>query len=145
MRFLKPVLFVAIALFVFSSAAQAQCKVFTKKKCIPYLPPYVNNGQYNGATLFEGESADLLMTFYSGQDYRLLVCAQDVFSGPVKYRVMDSDGTELYNNDKNPDQPWDFSVGYTQTLKVEIDVPASNSASELVKSGCVSILIGFKE
>jgi hypothetical protein len=35
----------------------AQCKSFTKRKCLPHLAPYMNNGQLNTATMSPGQTA----------------------------------------------------------------------------------------
>ena len=53
-----------LALFILlagiSESASAQCKNFTKKKCLSELSEYTGNGQYNGAVMFEGEEATLV-------------------------------------------------------------------------------------
>ncbi|MGD1846207.1 MAG: hypothetical protein ACFB10_12525 [Salibacteraceae bacterium] len=134
------VLVVSIASF---SDAGAQCKNFTKRKCIPQMAPYINNGQYNGATLFEGETASVMMTFYSGQDYRLIVCSQDILKGTY-FEIKDEDGNLLYTNKDKDSDVWDFNVASTQQLMVEVTVPQT-STHDVKNSGCVSILVGFLE
>ena len=129
----------------FSLAAQG-CKGFTKKNCLPGLSPYVNNGQINSTTLFEGDSASLRMTFYSLLDYRLMVCSHPVLGDKVRFRVKDLDGEELYNSENSDKNTWDFRVNSTQELLIDVVAPEDPAnVSETVPSGCVSILLGFKE
>lgn len=121
-----------------------QCKSFSKKNCIPSLLPYNHNGQLNNITLMPGESAELLMTFYSGQDYRLMVCGHPIL-GEINFKVSDKDKKEIYNS-KNAKSSsiWDFKVASTQQLILEIEVPESESKTKIMEIGCVSVLVGFK-
>jgi hypothetical protein len=141
---LKKVAIVAMAI-VFPFIVNAQCKGFTKKECMPSLKPYVYNGQLNSAVLNEGDVAELLLTFYSGQDYRIFVCAQDML-GNIEFKLLDTDrNTIFYNKDHDLVKFWDFKSNSTQQLIVQVRVPVAEVKSEIVQSGCVSILAGFKE
>ncbi len=126
----------------------AQCKSFTKKRCLPYLNPYIHNGQLNSATLMAGEKAELFMTFYSGQEYRLSVCAQPVFENVV-FRVLDKNRKQLYNSADHKSDNWDFYMSTTQQLFVEVSIPTSANktkmVAEMIESGCVAVLVGFKQ
>lgn len=134
-----------IAALLFAGAAAGQCKTFAKNSCMPKILPYIHNGQLNTTTLMAGEHAELQMTFYSGQEYRLMVCSQAVL-GQVSFRILDINRKELYNSkNDNYAASWDFKVAATQQLYIEIEVPASDSPNQIVPSGCVSILVGFKQ
>lgn len=123
----------------------SQCKGFTKKECLPVLEPYLYNGQLNSAVLNEGDVAELLLTFYGGQDYRILVCSQDML-GSVEFKLFDTERNEIFSNkEHNLANVWDFNAKSTQQLIVQVKVPAPATKVDLVKNGCVSILIGFKE
>jgi hypothetical protein len=140
---------VLAALFILDgSKAFAQCKSFTKKRCLPQLNPYFHNGQLNSATLMAGEKAELLMTFYSGQDYRLSVCAQPVFENVI-FRVLDKNRKQIYSSENHNSNNWDFHMATTQQLFIEVSVPNSANKTkmiaEMVESGCVSVLVGFKQ
>ncbi len=120
----------------------AQCKTFTKNDCKPKLDPYIYNGQLNSAVLNEGDVAELMLTFYSNQDYRLVVCGVPEL-GKIMFRLVDNEGKEIFSNkDHNYVDTWDFHTNSTQQLTVEISVPET-STSQLAKTGCVSILVGF--
>ncbi len=122
---------------------QAQCKTFIKNECKPKLDPYIYNGQLNSAVLNQGDIAELMLTFYSNQDYRIVVCDDNL--GDVTFRLLDVEGKELFTNaDHGYTDTWDFSTNSTQLLVVEVSVP-ENTTNEDTKSGCVSILVGFKE
>ena len=49
---------VFFSLFTFTSIyANAQCKGFTKRNCLPELAPYMSNGQLNAAQFVPGEKS----------------------------------------------------------------------------------------
>lgn len=134
----------SIGLLSFNS--QAQCKRFTEKQCLPNLAPFTNNGQINNATLFEGDSASLVMTFYSLLDYRLMVCSHEVLGKGVHFKVRDNDGNILFNSSEASKNYWDFRVNSTQDLMVSVIAPeSSENVTDIPASGCVSVILGFKE
>jgi hypothetical protein len=129
-----------------SFGASAQCRAVAKKQCFPQLLPYIQNGQFNSVRLSPGETAELQVTFYAGQNYRLMVCAEGVL-GDVNFKVMDADKQELYNSKKAKDdkKQWDFNVTSTQQFFVFVEVPPSDSPTKFIPEGCVSVLVGFKK
>lgn len=148
MRKILLVIFAVVVGLSFSNNVYSQCKSFTKKRCLPHLTPYIHNGQLNSTTLMAGEKAELLMTFYSGQEYRLRVCAQEVFES-VTFRVLDKNRKQIFNSADTEAEFWDFYMSSTQQLFIEVSVPESANktkmVAEMIESGCVAVLIGFKE
>ncbi len=137
-------------LFIFSLIlglqlnVSGQCKTFTKNECKPKLDPYIYNGQLNSAVLNEGDVAELMLTFYSNQDYRILVCGAEEL-GKIEFVLKDANGQELFTNaDHDYIDFWDFRTKSTQQLTVEVHVPQTSNG-EQYKSGCVSILVGFRD
>ncbi len=122
----------------------AQCKLFTKKRCLDMIDGYTNNGQYNGALLFEGDEATMIQTFYSRQDYRLAVCSQSILSDSVYFEVLDFGDNLLYSSRGKESNIWDFNLESTQQLKVHVVVPRLRSSNSMKQNGCVSILVGFR-
>lgn len=137
--------FVLAFAFAAPQLASAQCKSFTKKNCREPLEDYTGNGQYNGATMFEGEEATLSQTFYSGQEYRLFVCSHESISDSLYFEVMDYRKNVLYSSRGKEEKIFDFSLESTQQLKIRVVVPDLGTANNLKKNGCVSIMVGFKK
>ena len=136
-------LFAFVGLFSLSSSAQ--CKSFTKRKCVPQLAPYKFNESFNAATLAPGEEAEVNLTFYSGQEYRIVVCSQSII-GDVNWQVVDGANSVLFESlADEPQSSFDLKVLDTQQLKVKVSVPDQKTANEMVHEGCVAILIGFQE
>lgn len=137
-----------IAIFLVASASTnsyGQCKHFTKKNCLPTLAPFIHNGQLTSASLSPGDSADVMMTFNADKEYRILTCSQEVI-GNVEFKVLDKNRKVLYESEKGAQNPyWDFKVANTQQFIVQIVVPEKKLSNNIVPTGCVSILIGFKD
>lgn len=137
---------VAIGFMAFTvTLATAQCNVFVKKKCLPKISPFTQNGQMNTTTLSPGQKTSLNLTFYSGQDYRILVCGEPIL-GDLSFKILDMQKKVVFDSQKN-DYPdfWDFKVKNTQQFVVEVQVPESESTSSVLPTGCVSIMVGFKK
>jgi hypothetical protein len=128
------------------SIASAQCRSFAKKKCMPAMSPYKFNETFNAAQLAPGEEATVALTFYSGQEYRLLICAHPIL-GQVNWKLLDASGNSLFeSNADNPQDSFDFKVATTQKLTVQIDVPAgAKGGNGMLRVGCVNILVGYME
>ncbi|WP_321295101.1 hypothetical protein [Marinifilum fragile] len=121
----------------------AQCNEYTKKECIPLLNPYTFNGQLNNAVLSQGETAELQLTFYKDQEYRILVKGETQL-GKLQFQLFDTEYNLLYDNaDENHTNIWDFMVESTDDFIIRVLIPENMTKGE-IESGCVSILIGFR-
>lgn len=123
--------------------SDAQCRAFTKNQCLPLLDGYVQNDNYNSAMLIPGDDAELLLTFYGGKEYRLVVCAHPIL-GSVDYEITDTNGDSIYRGNTAGGNSFDFKMVNTQQLIVKLHVPDQKSAVS-VHEGCVSVLVGSKE
>ncbi|HBX49601.1 MAG: hypothetical protein A2W98_05935 [Bacteroidetes bacterium GWF2_33_38] len=137
-------LIVATAItFAFATESNAQCKNFAQKICKLELLPYIHDGIYNATTLAEGETAELFKTFYSGQEYRLAICGDDMLPR-VEFEVLDGERNVLFSNkNNNYSKVWDFKLESSQQLIISIQVPTNDKMSDQLASGCVAVLVGF--
>ena len=144
------IILLLVFFFALPSISLAQCNEYTKKECIPQLTPYTFNGQLNAAVLSEGETAELQLTFYKDQEYRILVKGEKNL-GNIHFQLFDTDYNLLYDNaDENYTRTWDFMVESTDDFIIRVVVPESKTKQDIqkvkhnIESGCVSILIGFR-
>lgn len=124
-------------------ASDAQCRAFTKNRCLPLLEGYVQNDNYNSAMLVPGDEAELLLTFYGGKEYRMVLCAHPIL-GRVDFEVSDTNGDSIYKGNSEEGQVFEFKMANTQQLIVKIMVPKQQSAVSS-HEGCVSVMLGSKE
>lgn len=127
-------------LLIFSSA-YSQCRTFVKSSCSEAMGDYIPSENFNGAKLSPGDMAELRITFYAGEKYRLLICSHPMI-GNVDFQVLDKAGVTLYNNtEDNQSDHFDFSLVGTQELTIVLKVSPENK-SALNPQGCVAILVG---
>ena len=142
MKTIQIILFVVGALS-FNTAFSQQCKSFVKNNCREAMGDYIPGENFNSAKLSAGDEAELEMTFYSGEDYRLLICNHPVL-GQVEFQVLDSKGTVLFDNTaKENTDHFDFRVAGTKTFIIKLKAPPASDTS-LNPQGCVAILVGRK-
>ncbi len=140
----KAILLVSIFSFAILGDVTAQCsKTWVRKKCIPKISPFIHNGQMNTTQLKEGGKMQTTLTFYSGQDYRILICSEETLEN-ISFVVSDLNGKIIFDSkEHNNTDVWDFKVKTTTELKVEVDA-GKNETGTGTASGCVTILVGFK-
>ena len=144
MRIFRIIPVVALLLVANAFNANAQCKAFAKKVCIPELGAYTHDGNYHAAILVEGEEAELYKTFYSDMEYRVSVCGEDKLP-EVEFKVLDANKNVLYSNkDASYAKTWDFKLQSSQQLKLVVKVNSLNKPGDTPASGCVAIMFGFK-
>jgi hypothetical protein len=130
--------------FTAPGLSYAQCKGFTKKKCMPQLGDYVPAENYNSLQMFDGEEAELNLVFVENHDYRIVICSHPIL-GDVNYQIKTLQGEIVYSNvDHEGSNIFEFSTTSTEKLQIIISVPESESSTGMVQPGCVSILVGNK-
>jgi hypothetical protein len=126
-------------------ASSAQCRAFTKNKCLPQLEGYVQNDNYNSAMLVPGDEAEVLMTFYANKEYRLLVNGAPVLP-ELEWELRDTNDDLVFSSKQSTSANkglFDFKMASTQQLIVRVRVPKEDSV--IAHEGCVVILSGYKE
>jgi hypothetical protein len=141
-RLVRPAFLVAAV--ALSLTASAQCRSFAKNKCVPELAPYKFNETFNAAQLAPGEEAEVSLTFYSGQDYRVMVCTHPIL-GEVNWKLVDENNKVIFESlADEPKHHFDLKAANTVPMKVVVWVPTKGS-NAMVHVGCVAIMVGFKE
>lgn len=137
-----PVLILLI--FITAGSADAQCKTFARRTCLPELGTYTHDGNYHATVLTEGEEAELYKTFYSDMEYRMSVCGDEKLP-PVEFIVYDASRNVLYSSkEANYTKTWDFKLQSSQQLRIVLKVNSSGTQGVTPSSGCIAIMFGFK-
>lgn len=136
-----PLAALALVMMFTAADAAAQCRTFTKKRCLPQLEEYVQNDNYNTAVLIPGDEAELELTFFGDRAYRLLVCGHPVL-GDLTFQVLDSRGNGIYDSSDKESDHFDFRVANTQQMTIRVQVPETEAVIQ--HEGCVSIMVGSK-
>lgn len=132
------------SLLLMCTAAQAQCKAFAKNKCAPDMAPYKFNENFNAAQLSPGDEAEVALTFYSGQEYRVAVCVHPIL-GEVNWKLVDENNKIVFESlADEPKHFFDLKAASTTQLRCIVWVP-TKAKTDMVHVGCVAIMQGFKE
>ncbi|MDQ3192781.1 MAG: hypothetical protein M3Q58_14395 [Bacteroidota bacterium] len=124
-------------------SVMAQCNAFMKLKCNPVLKPYMSSGQVFNSTLLSDDKAKLLLTFYEGMNYRIVVCGQKEL-GNIQMRLKDGKNKVVFTGTVEESNFWDLKVDATQVMTIEVITPAVEGTEKQINSGCVSLMVGFK-
>ena len=143
MKFLiKKTLPVFLLFFILPILTNAQCEQFAKQNIWKTkLYPYIHDGIYNTQKLTQGETVELYKTFFSGQDYRILICADNNLP-KIEFKILDVNRNIIFDNkENNLSNIWDFYFNTNLQTIISIHVPANNNVNKQL--GCVAILIGY--
>jgi len=133
-----------VGLFFSVQIVNAQCLSFAKSIAKPKLEPYTHDGNFNATIIEEGESAELNKTFFSGEEYRLVLAAMDALPKNIRIRVLNQQRKVIFDNaDHDYAYIWDFKAESTESLIVHIKVP-EDVDSDVIKGGCIAIMFGIK-
>ena len=139
---MKHIFRILLLVLAFNTASFGQCNGFAKKS-ISKLKPYLNTQHVFSTVLLNGDKTQLSSTFYYGDEYRLLISAQDQL-GKIQLNIKDIDGNVIFTTKAYGTIMWDFNVESTQDLTLEVITPPAPATQAEDKGGCVSIVIGFK-
>lgn len=132
-----------VLLTMVGGGANAQCKGFAKKKCMPQLAPFAHDGKMNLASVWPGDKADLMMTFYANTPYRVVVCSTSPL--PVDYKVKDLEGNVILESNTNEKPYIEFKVQATQQLIVEVGVrKPAKKLNDMAYQECLGVFVGLK-
>lgn len=139
---MKNILRILFIVLVYNTASYGQCNGFAKKS-LSKLKPYLNTQQVFGTVLLNGDKTQVSSTFYYGDEYRLLISADDKL-GKIQLNVKDANGVVVYSTKAYGSIMWDFNVESTQDLTLEVVTPEAAAGQATDNSGCVAIIVGFK-
>lgn len=120
--------------------ASAQCDSIAKICSENVTADYISDGQSYRALLIGDQVAEFQATFYGGSTYRIAGCS-GFTDGNLIFEIYDEDHNQLFASSEYKNTPfWDFEFGSTVNCTIEAKLNAVN-----VKSGCGTMVIGFKQ
>src|ERR1043165_4414482 len=138
---MKKIFGILLIVLAANTAGFAQCNGFAKKS-LGRLKPYLNTQQVFSTVLLNGDKTQLSQTFYYGDEYRLLITADEKL-GKIQLNIKDANGAVVFTTKGYGTIMWDFNVESTQDLTLEVLTPAA-AADKEEQGGCVAIVVGFK-
>lgn len=122
------------------------CTDYHQYHCLYADYTFFYSRQSKSALFRQGQSSELKIVAYSGEDYYLSVCAHRKF-GEVNYRILEDNAGRkvIYDNAKdNYAESITFSNVVTRNLIIEVSVPEGDDKSSNDRR-CVGIVIQFRK
>lgn len=142
MRTMTMKVFLAAIVIGFASitTVSAQCDSIAKVCAENITADYISDGQSYRALLNGDEVAEFRATFYGGSTYRIAGCS-GFTDGNLIFEIYDQEHNQLFASSEYKNTPyWDFEFASTVDCTIEAKLNTYN-----VKSGCATLVIGFKE
>jgi len=136
-----------ISAFLLPLLANAQdCTDYHQYHCL-YADYTFFYSKQSKSTLFKpGQTSELKIVTYSGEDYYIAVCAHRKF-GNVHFRILEdnADRKVIYDNaDDNYSESIVFTNDITRNLILEVSVPEVEGSNSTERR-CVGVVIEFRK
>ncbi len=128
----------------FSSAQD--CTDYHQYHCLYADYTFFYSKQSKSALFRQGQTSELKIIAYSGEDYYISVCAHRKF-GDIKFRIIeDNAGRRVIYDNANDDysETVTFTNEVTRNLIIEVSVPEGDSKSSKDRR-CVGVVIQFRK
>jgi len=138
-------------LIAFSGISSAQCKAKQLvKECKPNIAPYQYDSYALNEIVFDSIKPKVIeveFTAFAGQQYKLVFSASS-FTEDLKLNVYDKNQrskkrNKIYDSENGIEKHWIFEPAKAGTYYIDYEVPKSANGKK--KTGCVVMLIGYKE
>lgn len=140
---IKKLLLLILFIIPLSSFSQ-ECFEYHKASCIPEPSRFTYNyNNYSVSYLFKaGQIRSYSVKLYTGKDYRITLCGDDVFNGVILFKIQRDDGVVIYDNSlHNYQLNIEFSSVKTQDVDIIIEAPQVVSLDSFEIVGCIGVLI----
>lgn len=111
--------------------------------CKPQLGGYVFSGKPATTILSPGDESEIMLTFYSKQEYKIVVCMQPLLAAAT-FEVVDMEDNSIFDSKQTKANSFEFKMGATQQLKVKIHIPEAKNMVDNYDMACLSVLVGIK-
>ncbi len=143
---MKKTIYLIIGLFLAQILIQGQdCTGYHQYHCTYADYTFFYSRQSKSVLLKPGQSTELKIVAYSGEDYYVAVCAHNKF-GDLNFRILEDNAerTVIYDNkDDKYAESIIFSNEVTHNLIVEVNVPITNKSEN--ERRCVGVIIEFRK
>jgi hypothetical protein len=145
---MKNIILILFALIVFTPVvSNAQdCTDYHQYHCMYADYTFFYSRQSKSALFKQGQSSELKIVAYTGEDYYIAVCAHKKF-GNIRFRLLeDNEGRKvIYDNaTDNYAESLTFSNEVTRNMILEVSVPEGD-ASDASDRRCVGVVIEFRK
>ena len=146
---MKKLLFIILIILFVSQASESfaqDCTDYHQYHCLYADYTYFYSRQSKSALFRKGQTSELKIVAYSGEDYYVSVCAHRKF-GNIQFRILEDNEQRnlIYDNAKNDfAESITFSNTITRNLIIEVTVPEGDN-KDVLDRRCVGVVIEFRK
>lgn len=143
---LRYVFSLTLIIVPFTLAYMQDCTDYHQFHCQYADYTFFYSRQSKSALFKRGQSSELKIIAYGGEDYYVAVCAHRKF-GDIHFRIMEDsqDSTLIYDNaDDEYSESIVFSNEVTRNIIIEVEVP-EGSGKNYTERRCVGVVIQFRK
>jgi hypothetical protein len=138
--------FVTLLSFLSFKLAAQDCTDYHQYHCLYSDYTFFYSKQSKSSLFKQGQTSEMKIVAYSGEDYYIAVCAHRKF-GDIHFRILeDNDKRQIiYDNaSDNYSETITFSNDITRNLIIEVTVPEGDDSSSGDRR-CVGVVIQFRK
>lgn len=139
------ILLIPFACNINNSLAQ-DCDEYHKYHCLYADPTYVYSEHSKSALFRRGQSSEIEIVAYAGEEYYVAVCAHRKF-GNIRFRILEDNEKRNVVYDNATDdyrESISFSNALTRNLIIEVSVP-DKEGSDPSERRCVGVVIEYRK
>ena len=139
------ILFISFSCITNYSVAQ-DCTEYHQYHCLYADYTYFYSKQSKSALFRKGQTSELKIVAYGGEDYYVAVCAHRTF-GDIQFRILeDNDKRNLIYDNATDDfkESISFSNSLTRNLIIEVSVPDEDGKDPSDRR-CVGVVIEYRK
>ena len=121
------------------------CTGYHQYHCIYADYTFFYSRQSKSALMHRGQTSELNMVAYGGEEYYIGVCAHRKF-GNIKFRILEDNESRTLIYDNSIDEFASsvvFTNDFTRNLIIEVNVPDGKGSDK--ERRCVGVIIQFKK
>jgi hypothetical protein len=140
------ILLFSLALFLPVYSFAQDCTDYHQYHCLYADYTFFYSKQSKSALFKPGQTSEIKIVTYSGEDYYVAVCAHRKF-GAIHFRILEDNTSRkvIYDNaSDNYSESITFSNDVTRNMIIEVSVPETDAGSSNDRR-CVGVVIQFRK
>lgn len=146
MKNIQTLLFITLFLSPLLSFAQ-DCTDYHQYHCMYADYTFFYSRQSKSALFRRGQTSELKIVAYSGEDYYIAVCAHRKF-GDIQFKILEDNANKTLIYDNAEDEYAEsliFSNEVTRNLIIQVSVPDADIKESADDRRCVGVVIEFRK
>lgn len=143
---MKYILSLVLIIIIFKYSAAQDCTEYHQFHCIYADYTFFYSRQSKSALFRKGQTSELKIVIYGGEDYYISVCAHRKF-GDIRFKIIEdnADSTLIYDNAEHDYvSSVTFTNEVTRNIIIVVSVPEGHEGGKIERR-CVGVVVQFRK